>query len=49
MKEVENRDWSIEVQMYQKFGVGIVAEPNFWGIYYNSAIADGGWDNTGIM
>ena len=49
MKEVENRDCSIEVQMYQKIGVGIVAEPNFWGIYYNSAIADGGWDNTGIM
>lgn len=49
MKEVENRDWSIEVQMYQKIGVGIVAEPNYWGIYYNSGIADGGWDNTGII
>ena len=47
-KEVENRDWSMEVQMYKKIGVGMVAEPNFWGIYYNAGIPDGGWDNSGL-
>lgn len=47
-KEVENRDWSMEVQMYKKIGIGMVAEPNFWGIYYNAGIPDGGWDNSGL-
>ena len=47
-KEVESRDWSMEVQMYKKIGVGMVAEPNFWGIYYNAGIPDGGWDNSSL-
>lgn len=43
-KEWENRDNSMELQAYKKFGVAMVNTPNYWGIYYNSAINAGGWD-----
>ena len=37
-------DNSITIQAYTKIGVGIVATPNYWGIYYNSALNEGsGW------
>lgn len=38
-------DNSITVQAYAKVGVGIVATPNYWGIYYNSGIDAGGWED----
>lgn len=37
-------DNSITIQAYTKVGVAIVATPNYWGIYYNSALnEDSGW------
>ena len=36
--EWKNTDRSMEIQGYKKLGVGIVAAPNYWGIYYNSGI-----------
>ena len=36
-------DNGIQIQAYAKVGVGIVSTPNYWGIYYNSGISDGGW------
>lgn len=42
-KDVENEDWSMEVQGYRKVAVGIVTAPNYWGMYYNSALDAGGW------
>lgn len=37
-------DNSIVVQAYAKIGVGMFTSPNYWGIYYNSALdADSGW------
>lgn len=36
-------DNSILLKAYVKVGVGIVSTPNYWGIYYNSAIDAGGW------
>ena len=49
MKQVENEDWSMEIQGYKKVGVGLASAPNYWGIYYNSAIEaegfDAGWMN----
>lgn len=49
-KDVENADNSMEVQAYKKLGVAIVNTPNYWGIYYNSGISAGGWDefNTSL-
>ena len=49
MRYVDNEDWSTEVQFYKKLGMAIVTEPYYWGIYYNSAIEDGGWDNDKIL
>lgn len=46
--EWRNTDRSVEIQGYKKVAVGIVTQPNYWGIYYNSAIDAGGFDNTGI-
>lgn len=38
-------DNSITIQAYTKVGVGVVATPNYWGIYYNSALdAGSGWE-----
>lgn len=38
-KEWENKgDNSVELQAYTKVGIAIVSSPNYWGIYYNSAI-----------
>lgn len=38
-------DNSITIQAYVKVGCGIVATPNYWGIYYNSALDEGsGWE-----
>lgn len=37
-KEVEGQDWTMKMQAYKKVGVGIVSTPNYWGIYYNSAL-----------
>lgn len=48
IKDVENEDWSIEVQAYKKFGVAVLTRPNFWGMYYNSAIPAGGHDNAWV-
>lgn len=42
-KEWEDRDNGRELQGYKKFGVAMVNTPNYWGIYYNAGIADGGW------
>ena len=37
-------DNSITVQAYTKVGVGVVATPNYWGIYYNKALdQNSGW------
>ena len=37
-------DNSIDLQGYVKVGVGMYSTPNYWGIYYNSALdADSGW------
>ena len=37
-------DNSITLQAYMKVGVGMFTTPNYWGIYYNSALdADSGW------
>jgi len=36
--EWKNTDRSLEIQGYKKLGVGIVAAPHYWGIYYNSGI-----------
>ena len=49
-REWENRDNSMELQAYEKIGVGIVSTPNYWGIYYNAGINAGGWDafNTSL-
>lgn len=39
-------DNSITIQAYTKVGVGIVATPNYWGIYYNAALNEGsGWED----
>lgn len=43
IKQVENEDWSMEIQMYKKLAVGVVSRPNYWGIYFNSAIDSMGW------
>lgn len=44
-------DNSITLQAYMKVGVAMVTSPNFWGIYYNSGIDDGGWAayNSALM
>lgn len=49
MRYRDNEDWGTEIQFYKKMGMAIVSEPYYWGIYYNSAIEDGGWDNTSII
>lgn len=49
MRYRDNADWGTEVQFYKKLGMAIVSEPYYWGIYYNSAIEDGGWDNTALI
>ena len=36
-------DNSIGIQTYTKVGLGMYSTPNYWGIYYNSAIDAGGW------
>ena len=45
MKYVQNEDWSIEIQFYKKMGIGLAAEPHYWGIYLNASIDAPGWDN----
>ena len=37
IKEFENRDNSMEIQAYKKFGVGITTYHN-WGVFYNSSL-----------
>lgn len=49
MKDVENEDWSVEVQAYKKFGVAVLSRPNWWGMYYNSAIANPGFDDSWMV
>lgn len=46
IKQVENEDWSMEIQLYKKLGIGMVTRPNYWGIYYNSAIEAPGWGDV---
>lgn len=41
--EWKNVDRSMEIQGYKKVAVGIVSQPNFWGVYLNAGLADGGW------
>ena len=37
-------DNSITIQAYAKLGLAMVSAPNYWGIYYNSALDEGsGW------
>jgi hypothetical protein len=39
-------DNSFVLQGYVKVGIGMFTTPNYWGIYYNSALDDGsGWEN----
>ena len=38
VRDIENRDWSSEVQMYKKVGLAIVTNPNYWGIYQNTSL-----------
>ena len=45
-------DNGIQIQAYVKVGCGVVSTPNYWGIYYNSALnADSGWAayNTALV
>ena len=38
-------DNSFTLQGYVKVGVGLFTLPNYWGIYYNSALDEGsGWE-----
>lgn len=37
--EFDNRDWSSEIQMYKKVGIGIVGDVNFAGIYQNTSLS----------
>ena len=39
VRDIENRDWSDEVQMYKKVGLAMVTNPNYWGIYQNSTLS----------
>lgn len=39
VKDFENRDWSSEIQMYKKVGLAMVTNPNYWGIYQNTALS----------
>lgn len=41
--EWKNADRSMEIQGYKKVAVGIVSQPNFWGVYLNAGLNDGGW------
>ena len=38
VKEFENRDWSTELQTYQKFGVGVISNNNR-AVYQNTALS----------
>ena len=38
VRDIENRDWTSEVQMYKKVGLAIVTNPNYWGIYQNTTL-----------
>lgn len=38
VRDIENRDWTSEVQMYKKVGLAIVTNPNYWGIYQNTSL-----------
>lgn len=44
MKQVDNEDWSMEIQFYKKIGVALSAQPHYWGIYLNTAIECPGWE-----
>lgn len=46
VKEFENRDWSTEIQTYQKFGVGIHATNNL-AVYKNSSLTRNNTVGTG--
>jgi len=39
IRDIENRDWSDEVQMYKKVGLAMVTNPNYWGIYQNTNLS----------
>lgn len=47
VKEFENRDWSTELQTYQKFGVGIITTNNL-AVFRNKGLVidnvPGNWD-----
>ena len=39
VRDIENIDWSSEVQMYKKVGLAMVTNPNYWGIYQNTNLS----------
>lgn len=45
MYDATNRDQSIEINVYRKIGVGILAFNN-WGVYQNTGISDANWYNN---
>lgn len=38
-KDSGGMDWSTGIQMYKKVGLAVVTNPNYWGIYQNTALA----------
>ena len=39
VRDIENKDWSSEIQMYKKVGLAMITNPNYWGIYQNTNLA----------
>lgn len=37
-KDTGGMDWSTGLQMYKKVGLAVVTNPNYWGIYQNTAL-----------
>ena len=37
-KDTGGMDWSTGIQMYKKVGLAVVTNPNYWGIYQNTAL-----------
>lgn len=37
-KDSGGMDWSTGIQMYKKVGLAVVTNPNYWGIYQNTAL-----------
>ena len=39
VRDIENIDWSSEIQMYKKVGLAMITNPNYWGIYQNTNLS----------